>query len=109
MKENKLILLTWEEEKTICYQIYVNGIYITRRQDNDMINVTKLLNLINISKGKKNVILKNIKEKAIIKRGINSLKGIWISFYDAKLLVMKYNIENLTYPLFIDEPFDILF
>jgi hypothetical protein len=100
----KLSTFLWEEEYTICYQIYVGGTYIMRRQDNDMVNGTKLLNIANISRGKRDGILKNEKEKVIIKSGDIYLKGIWITFSSAKLLAIQHNIEPLVFPLFEDDP-----
>lgn len=100
----KLTTFLWEEENTLCYQIYVNGIYILRRQDNDMINGTKLLNIANMSRGKRDGILKNEKYKIINLNSEIYLKGIWIPFLRAKLLATQYNIEHLLYPLLEDDP-----
>lgn len=101
---NKITSFWWDSENTICYQICINRIYVIRRQDNDMINGTKLLNIANISRGKRDGILKNEKEKVIIKNGDIYLKGIWIPFSCAKLLAIQYNIIKLLQPLFIDNP-----
>lgn len=99
-----LTTFLWENEQTICYQIYVKDTYIVRRHDNDMINGTKLLNIAGISRGKRDGILKNEKEKIIIKKEEIHLKGIWITFQSAKSLAIQYNIDHLIYPLFVDDP-----
>lgn len=100
----QLTTFLWENEHTFCYQIYVNDTYIVRRHDNDMINGTKLLNIAGISRGKRDGILKNEKEKRIIKKDEIHLKGIWITFQRAKSLAIQYNIDHLIYPLFVDDP-----
>lgn len=45
--------------------------------DNDMINGTKLLNVAQMSRGKRDGILKNEPSRAVIKVGSMHLKGVW--------------------------------
>lgn len=100
----KLTTFLWYNENTICYQLYVNGIYVSRRHDNNMINGTKLLNLVGMSRGKRDGILKNEKEKIVIKIAKIHLKGVWITFSSAKSLAIKHGIEQILYPIFEDNP-----
>lgn len=108
----------WQDEKTICFQVYLNGVLVARRngtfprfcftcrvcvraravaddesmtrdrltqsilhtpacQDNDMVNGTKLLNLCNLTRGKRDSILKNQPVRKVIKTGTLFFKGVW--------------------------------
>ncbi|KAI8885974.1 DNA-binding domain of Mlu1-box binding protein MBP1 [Backusella circina FSU 941] len=94
----------WEDEGTLCYQIDAKGICVARRQDNDMINGTKLLNVVGMSRGKRDGILKNEKGRVVVKVGAMHLKGVWITFYRAKELSAKFKVLDLLYPLFEEDP-----
>ncbi|KAI8389254.1 hypothetical protein BD560DRAFT_381035 [Blakeslea trispora] len=100
----KLTTTLWEDEATICYQVDANGICVARRRDNDMINGTKLLNVAGMSRGKRDGILKNEKGRVVVKVGAMHLKGVWITFTRAKLLAAQYKIQDILYPLFVDNP-----
>ncbi|OAD73557.1 apses-type HTH transcription regulator, partial [Phycomyces blakesleeanus NRRL 1555(-)] len=65
----KLTTTLWEDESTLCYQVDANGLCVARRQDNDMINGTKLLNVAGMSRGKRDGILKNEKGRVVVKVG----------------------------------------
>ncbi|KAI8058954.1 transcription regulator HTH, apses-type DNA-binding domain-containing protein [Gilbertella persicaria] len=67
----------WEDENTLCFQVDAKGVCVARRQDNDMINGTKLLNVVGMSRGKRDGILKNEKGRVVVKVGAMHLKGVW--------------------------------
>ncbi|KAI9027144.1 hypothetical protein CLU79DRAFT_740489 [Phycomyces nitens] len=69
-----------------------------------MINGTKLLNVVGMSRGKRDGILKNEKGRVVVKVGAMHLKGVWITFSRAKDLATKFKIVDLLYPLFVDDP-----
>ncbi|RUS24210.1 hypothetical protein BC938DRAFT_473946 [Jimgerdemannia flammicorona] len=100
----KLTTTLWEDEGTLCYQVDAKGICVARRQDNDMINGTKLLNVVGMSRGKRDGILKNEKGRVVVKVGAMHLKGVWIQFSRAKFHATQYKITDLLYPLFVDDP-----
>jgi hypothetical protein len=100
----KLTTTIWEDEQTLCYQVDARGICVARRQDNDMINGTKLLNVVGMSRGKRDGILKNEKGRVVVKVGAMHLKGVWITFQRAKTLAAQFKISELLYPLFVDDP-----
>ncbi|ORX93943.1 apses-domain-containing protein, partial [Basidiobolus meristosporus CBS 931.73] len=100
----KLTTTLWEDENTVCYQIDAKGICVARRQDNDMVNGTKLLNVTGMSRGKRDGILKNEKGRVVVKVGAMHLKGVWITFQRAKALAAQFKIADLLYPLFADDP-----
>ncbi|ODQ68173.1 DNA-binding domain of Mlu1-box binding protein MBP1 [Nadsonia fulvescens var. elongata DSM 6958] len=93
----------WEEEKTLCYQVEVKGIYVARREDNDFINGTKLLNVAGMTRGRRDGILKSESTRHVVKSGSKNLKGIWISFERALHFAEKENIARILYPLFLDD------
>ncbi|KAI9243853.1 transcription regulator HTH, apses-type DNA-binding domain-containing protein, partial [Helicostylum pulchrum] len=100
----KITTNVWEDEGTLCFQVDAKGICVARRQDNDMINGTKLLNVVGMSRGKRDGILKNEKGRVVVKVGAMHLKGVWIPFNRATELAEKFKILDVLYPLFVDEP-----
>ncbi|KAI9361136.1 transcription regulator HTH, apses-type DNA-binding domain-containing protein [Pilaira anomala] len=77
MPRPKITTNVWEDEGTVCFQVDAKGICVARRQDNDMINGTKLLNVVGMSRGKRDGILKNEKGRVVVKVGAMHLKGVW--------------------------------
>jgi hypothetical protein len=69
-----------------------------------MINGTKLLNVVGMSRGKRDGILKNEKGRVVVKVGAMHLKGVWITFTRAKDLATKFKIVDILYPLFVEDP-----
>ncbi|CDH56667.1 related to ascospore maturation 1 protein [Lichtheimia corymbifera JMRC:FSU:9682] len=104
----KLTTTVWEDEATVCYQVDAKNICVARRRDNDMVNGTKLLNVVGMSRGKRDGILKNEKGRVVVKVGAMHLKGVWITFSRAKDLATKFKIVDLLYPLFTDDPSQFL-
>jgi enhanced filamentous growth protein 1 len=51
--------------------------YIVLKLDNHMVNGTKLLNVVGMSRGKRDGILKNEKGRVVVKVGAMHLKGVW--------------------------------
>lgn len=100
----KLSTTIWEDEGTVCYQVDAKGICVARRQDNDMVNGTKLLNVAGMSRGKRDGILKNEKGRVVVKVGAMHLKGVWVTFSRAKTLASQYKISDILYPLFVNDP-----
>ncbi|CAO1614550.1 unnamed protein product [Parajaminaea phylloscopi] len=90
----------WEDEGTLCFQVDAKGVCVARRHDNNMINGTKLLNVCGMSRGKRDGILKNEKERIVVKVGAMHLKGVWITFTRGKQLAEQNGIAELLYPLF---------
>ncbi|CAO3616046.1 unnamed protein product [Mucor hiemalis] len=104
MQRPKLTTTVWEDEGTLCYQVDAKSVCVARRQDNDMINGTKLLNVVGMSRGKRDGILKNEKGRVVVKVGAMHLKGVWITFNRAKDLANKFKITDILYPLFVEDP-----
>ncbi|KAI5958200.1 EFH1 [Candida theae] len=92
---------SWEEENTNCYQVCANRVLVSRREDNNYINCTKLLNVTNMSRGKRDGILKTEKVKNVIKVGSMNLKGVWIPFDRAFEIARNEGIDELLHPLFV--------
>lgn len=90
----------WEDEGTLCFQVDVKGVCVARRHDNNMVNGTKLLNVCGMSRGKRDGILKNEKERIVVKVGAMHLKGVWIAFSRGKQLAEQHGIADILYPLF---------
>lgn len=67
----------WEDESSLCFQVEARGNCVARREDNDMINGTKLLNVAGMSRGRRDGILKSEKTRHVVKIGPMHLKGVW--------------------------------
>ncbi|CCE78521.1 Piso0_001146 [Millerozyma farinosa CBS 7064] len=93
----------WEDENTVCYQVEARGILVSRREDTNFVNGTKLLNVAGMTRGKRDGILKTEKTKSVIKVGTMNLKGVWIPFERAAEIARNEGIDVLLYPLFVKD------
>lgn len=91
----------WEDEGSLCFQVEARGICVARREDNHMINGTKLLNVAGMTRGRRDGILKSEKIRHVVKIGPMHLKGVWIPFDRALDFANKEKITELLYPLFV--------
>ncbi|TPX18431.1 uncharacterized protein E0L32_011672 [Thyridium curvatum] len=91
----------WEDEGSLCFQVEARGICVARREDNHMINGTKLLNVAGMTRGRRDGILKSEKVRHVVKIGPMHLKGVWIPFERALEFANKERITDLLYPLFV--------
>ncbi|KAJ6261107.1 Cell pattern formation-associated protein [Drechslerella dactyloides] len=91
----------WEDEGSLCFQVEAKGVCVARREDNHMINGTKLLNVAGMTRGRRDGILKSEKVRHVVKIGPMHLKGVWIPFQRALDFANKEKITELLYPLFV--------
>lgn len=99
----KLTTTFWEDENTVCYQVESRGISVSRREDTNFINGTKLLNVAGMTRGRRDGILKSEKVRYVVKIGAMNLKGVWIPFERALELARNEGIVDLLYPLFVKD------
>lgn len=93
----------WDDQKTICYQVESHGIFVSRRDDNNYVNGTKLLNVAGMSRGKRDGILKSERVKTVVRIGAMNLKGVWLPFERASEIARNEGIDELLYPLFLKD------
>ncbi len=106
---SKLTTHFWEDEKTICYQIELNSVIIARREDNNFINGTKLLNVVpDMTRGRRDGILKVEKQRHVIRFGPMVFKGVWIPLERALRLANRENVVDQLYPLFANNIKDLV-
>lgn len=91
----------WEDEGSLCFQVEAAGVCVARREDNHMINGTKLLNVAGMTRGRRDGILKSEKTRHVVKIGPMHLKGVWIPFDRALDFANKEKITESLYPLFV--------
>lgn len=91
----------WEDENTVCYQVEARGISVSRREDSNFINGTKLLNVTGMTRGRRDGILKTEKTRYVVKIGAMNLKGVWIPFERAFELARNEGIADSLFPLFV--------
>ncbi|MBE7181235.1 MAG: KilA-N domain-containing protein, partial [Terriglobus roseus] len=93
----------WEDEGSLCFQVEAKGVCVARREDNHMINGTKLLNVAGMTRGRRDGILKSEKIRHVVKIGPMHLKGVWIPFDRALDFANKEKITECLYPLFVHD------
>lgn len=93
----------WEDEGSLCFQVEAKGVCVARREDNHMINGTKLLNVAGMTRGRRDGILKSEKTRHVVKIGPMHLKGVWIPFDRALDFANKEKITEQLYPLFVHD------
>ncbi|KAK6074609.1 apses transcription factor [Seiridium cupressi] len=91
----------WEDEGSLCFHVEAKGISVARREDNHMINGTKLLNVAGMTRGRRDGILKSEKVRHVVKIGPTFLKGVWVPFERALDFANKEKITEMLYPLFV--------
>ncbi|KAI4100089.1 MAG: hypothetical protein LQ339_005611 [Xanthoria mediterranea] len=91
----------WEDEGSMCFQVEAKGVCVARRDDNHMINGTKLLNVAGMTRGRRDGILKSEKTRHVVKIGPMHLKGVWIPFDRALDFANREKITESLYPLFV--------
>ncbi|KAL4806997.1 cell pattern formation-associated protein stuA [Aspergillus unguis] len=99
----------WEDEGSLCYQVEAKGVCVARRDDNGMINGTKLLNVAGMTRGRRDGILKSEKTRTVVKIGPMHLKGVWIPYDRALEFANKEKITDLLYPLFVTRIGELLY
>ncbi|PGH14785.1 hypothetical protein AJ79_02801 [Helicocarpus griseus UAMH5409] len=97
----KVTATLWEDEGSLCFQVEAKGICVARRDDNHMINGTKLLNVAGMTRGRRDGILKSEKVRNVVKIGPMHLKGVWIPYERALEFANKEKITEELYPLFV--------
>ncbi|GAA5932873.1 hypothetical protein JCM1841_004621 [Sporobolomyces salmonicolor] len=90
----------WEAEMTVVMAVLVEGHVVARRADNDWINCTKLLNMVGMTRGKRDMYLKNEPQRVVFRRGALHLKGVWLPLPSALRLAQEYSLLSRLYPLF---------
>lgn len=91
----------WEDEGCLYFQVDVRGICVARREDNHMINGTKLLNVAGITRGRGDGMLMSEKSRHVVEIGPMHLKGVWIPLERALEFANKEKITESLYPLFV--------
>ncbi|KAI7878599.1 DNA-binding domain of Mlu1-box binding protein MBP1 [Lichtheimia hyalospora FSU 10163] len=104
-QQRRPVLITsfWEDENTLCYMMDLRGICVARRRDNDMVNGTKLLNIVGMSRGRRDEILRSL-DGVRVRVGAMHLKGVWIPLYSAVELARQFNVSDILHPLLADDP-----
>ncbi|CAM1508998.1 Fc.00g027370.m01.CDS01 [Cosmosporella sp. VM-42] len=91
----------WEDEGTLCFEVEARGVIVARREDNYMINGTKLLNVAGMTRGRRDGVLKSEKVRHVVNIGPMDLKGVWIPYDRALDFANKEKITEILYPLFV--------
>lgn len=93
----------WDEEHTTCFQVRVDNIVVLRRENDNYVNGTKLLNVTGMTRGKRDGMLKIEKGRLVMRNGSMNLKGVWIPFERAAEIARNEGVDQMLYPLFVDD------
>jgi hypothetical protein len=91
----------WDDEGSVCFQVETEGICVARREDNHMINGTKLLSVAGMTRGRRDRMLRAEKTRHVVILGPAHLKGVWIPFERALEFAVNEGIVDRLYPLFL--------
>lgn len=97
----RLQTLLCEDEETLSFQVTRKGCTVNRREDNNMINGTKLLNAGRVPRLRRDGILNSERVRHVVALGPSQLKGVWIRFERALELANEEGITDEMYPLFL--------
>jgi hypothetical protein len=106
MKDRDPTKQSWGELMKLLYFFICVYLIITREPsaneslwiDNHMINGTKLLNVVGMTRGRRDGILKAEKQKQVVKVGPMHLKGVWYISYPSQKSISKSNRANPRIP-----------
>jgi hypothetical protein len=87
-------------EGTNYFQVEIGPHTVSRREDNDMINATKLFNVADVPRGRRDGILKSEKIRHVVTEGPTHLKGVWIPYERALVFANAYQLTRVVHPLF---------
>lgn len=87
-------------EGTNYFQVEIGPHTVSRREDNDMINATKLFNVADVPRGRRDGILKSEKVRQVVTEGPTHLKGVWIPYERALVFANTYQLTRVVHPLF---------
>lgn len=97
LREADVTPIMWDDEGVLCYTVVVGdnvigrrfgesdiaegelrkGKLIAERADNDWVNCTKAMNIVGLSRGKRDGLLKHEEQRLVVRRGSKQLKGVW--------------------------------
>ncbi|POY72094.1 putative Uridine kinase [Rhodotorula taiwanensis] len=113
--EDPLLSCTlWEDERCIVVQVLVDGHVVARRTDYNWVNSTKLLNMVEgLSRGKRDMYLKNEPDRLVFRRGALHLKVCRpdesvLPLEAAARLARDHRLYDRLYPLFEPDPLSFL-
>ncbi|KAI9686088.1 MAG: hypothetical protein M1822_004071 [Bathelium mastoideum] len=101
--EPHLTVTRWEDEDVVCFMVQSRGIKVARREDNHMINGTKLLEVAGMTRSRRDGILGSEKARRVVKYGPLDMEGTWIPFERALDFANKEKITDSLFPLFVHD------
>ena len=75
--EPRVTAILWADEVTRCFQVDANGVVVARREDNNFINGTALLDVAGLTPGRRNGILQMERTRQFMNTGPMYLWGVW--------------------------------
>lgn len=98
----RITTLYWANEHTTCYQVRSHNVVVSRREIDNYVNGTKLLNVTGMTRGKRDGMLKMEMGRLVVRKGPMNLKGVWIPLKRAVELARNEGVDELLYPLLVD-------
>ncbi|XBW36972.1 hypothetical protein QEN19_002552 [Hanseniaspora menglaensis] len=95
----KVFAKYWSSDGVFYYCMKINNVHVCRRSNDSYVNGTKLLNAANLTRGRRDGLLKKASNKFIVRSGIAALRGVWIPLALAQQYAKSENIEDVSFPL----------
>lgn len=99
LESRKVFAKYWSTDGVFYYCMEINNISVCRRSIDSFVNGTKLLNAANLTRGRRDGLLKKVTNKFVVRNGIAPLRGVWIPLHVAQDFAGLEDIEDICYPL----------
>lgn len=99
LESRKVFAKYWSTDGVFYYCMEINKVSVCRRSIDSFVNGTKLLNAANLTRGRRDGLLKKITNKFVVRNGIAPLRGVWIPLHVAQDFARLEDIEDVSYPL----------
>lgn len=99
LESRKVFAKYWSTDGVFYYCMEINNVSVCRRSIDSFVNGTKLLNAANLTRGRRDGLLKKVTNKFVVRNGIAPLRGVWIPLHVAQDFAGLEDIEDICYPL----------
>ena len=99
---SQVLLTPWNQEGTSLYSVTSLDITTYRREDNDMIHGTSLLEAAGVTPVMRDSLLRCQRNRSVVNDGPPQFQGVWITLEGALALANIYGITERMYPLFTE-------
>ncbi|KAK0648043.1 transcription regulator HTH, apses-type DNA-binding domain-containing protein, partial [Cercophora newfieldiana] len=98
----RVVATLWEDEGTLLFTVQLNGVSVTRREDNHMVNASALLKAAGWSTERAEGRLEGEEVRHVVEGACSEyLDGVWVPFSEAMDIANEAGVVEGLYPLFV--------